>query len=140
MAEEVGSGEVVARGVRAVEDLPAGLVYAGVSLGVLPAQRLAQTRPGARGAVLLEACLPAAAHGGWPAGLPVQVHGTAADPFFAGEGDLDAARALVAEADDGELVVHPGDRHLFTDRSLPSYDAAATALLTGRVLELLARV
>jgi hypothetical protein len=44
-------GEVIERGTRAVEDLPAGLVYAGFSLGVLPAQKLAQTRPGARGAL-----------------------------------------------------------------------------------------
>jgi dienelactone hydrolase len=63
-----------------------------------------------------------------------------ADPFFAGEGDIDAARELVAAADDGELFVYPGDRHLFTDRSLPSYDEAATQLLTRRVLAFLERV
>jgi dienelactone hydrolase len=53
-----------------------------------------------------------------------------ADPFFVGDGDIDAARALVAEAVDAELFLYPGDQHLFADRSLPSYDAAAAALLT----------
>ena len=87
----------------------------------MPAQRLAQTRPGAAGALLLEACAPASAFGErWPADVPVQVHGMERDPFFGLEGDVDAARELVAQADDGELFVYPGDVHLFTDSSLPS--------------------
>src|ERR671916_1167139 len=89
-AEEIGFGEVTARGLRAVEGLPAGLVYAGFSLGVGPAQRLAQTRPGARGAVLCYSCVPVSEFGhAWPAGVPVQVHGMDADPYFVGEGDVD---------------------------------------------------
>ncbi len=141
-AQRIGFGEVVERGVRAVETLPAELVYAGMSLGVLPAQRLVQTRPGARGALLLYSCLPPAEFGSWPAGVPVQVHGMDADPFFAGEGDLDAARALVAEARatgaDAELFLYPGDQHYFADRTLPSHDPGAAALLTRRALDLLA--
>ena len=90
---------------------------------MLPAQLLAQTRPGARGALLLEACVPPSEFGGeWPAGVPVQIHGMDADPFFAGEGDLDAARALVASTPDAELFLYPGDQHLFADAGLPSYD------------------
>ena len=70
-AEEIGFGVVTERGLRAVEGLPAGLVYAGFSLGVLPAQRLAQTRLGARGALLFHACLPVSELGpSWPAGVP----------------------------------------------------------------------
>jgi dienelactone hydrolase len=140
-AREVGFGDVQERGIRAADQLPSELVYVGLSLGVMAAQQLAQTRPGARGAVLVESCVPPSEFGGsWPAGVPVQVHGMDADPIFAGEGDLDAARALVAEVDDAELFVYPGDRHLFEDASLASYDADATALLTHRVLDLLARV
>lgn len=121
--------------------LPGELVYIGVSLGVMAAQRLAQTRRGARAAVLLEACVPPSEFGtGWPDGLPVQVHGMAQDPFFGLEGDLEAARELVASVDDGELYVYPGDVHLFTDSSLPSYDEAATRQVVERVLALLARV
>ena len=127
----------------AVADLPSGVVYVGLSFGVMQAQRLAQTRPGAAGAVLCESCLPISgdwALGPWPDGVPVQVHGMDADEFFAGEGDLDAARELVDSAGDAELFVYPGDRHLFEDSSLPSYDANATELLNARVLGLLARV
>ncbi|MGN6637250.1 MAG: dienelactone hydrolase family protein [Oryzihumus sp.] len=140
-AQQVGFDTVQQRGVQAAADLPAEVVYAGISLGVMSAQLLAQTRPGARGAVMMESCVPPSEFGApWPAGVPVQVHGMDADPFFAGEGDIDAARALVKEVEDGELFVYPGDRHLFTDSSLPSYDAAATALLTERVLDLLKKV
>ena len=137
--KELGFGEVMERGERAVEEISAELVYAGFSLGVVPAQKLAQTRPGARGALLFYSCVPVSEFGQtWPKGVPVQVHGMDADPIFAGEGDIDAARALVAEAEAGELFLYPGDQHYFADSSLPSYDAEATALLLQRVLKFLA--
>lgn len=137
-AQKIGFGNVLERGVRAADGLPADITYAGFSLGVMPAQKLAQTRPGARGALFFESCVPTSEFGSpWPAGVPAQIHGMDADPFFAGEGDIDAARALVDEADHAELFVYPGDRHLFADNSLSSYDAEATALLTQRVLDFL---
>jgi len=137
-AGEIGFGEVLERGVRAAEALPAELVYVGFSLGVLPAQKLAQTGPGARGALLFYSCVPTSEFGaGWPDGVPVQIHGMDADPFFVDEGDIDAARALVEEADDAELFLYPGDQHYFADSTLPSYDPDATALLTQRVLAFL---
>jgi len=137
-AEEIGFSEVIERGVRAVEGLPAALVYAGFSLGVLPAQKLAQTRAGARGALLFYSCVPVSEFGtAWPVDVPVQVHGMDADPIFVGEGDIDAARALVAEATNAELFLYPGDQHYFADSSLPSYDAEAAALLSRRVLDFL---
>jgi dienelactone hydrolase len=136
--EETGFDVMIDRGVRAVEGLPAELVYAGFSLGVLPAQKLAQTRPGARGALLFYACVPVSEFGSrWPDAVPVQVHGMDADPIFVGEGDIDAARELVEQAKDGELFLYPGDQHYFADSSLPSYDADATALLLQRVLAFL---
>lgn len=137
-AGSVGFGEIIERGVRTADDLPRELVYAGFSLGVMPAQKLAQTRPGARGALLIDACAPVTAFGpSWPADVPVQIHGMDADPFFVDEGDIDAARALVESAEQAELFLYPGDRHLFADASLPSYDPEAAALLTRRVLEFL---
>lgn len=139
-AGEIGFGEVLSRGMRAADGLPGGLVYAGFSLGVMPAQALAQTRAGARGALLLSACLPVSEFGsGWPEGVPVQVHGKDADPFFVDDGDLEAARELVAEAADGELFLYPGEEHLFADSSLPSYDGAASELLVQRALVFLGR-
>ena len=137
---ELGFGEVLERGVRAAEELPAELVYAGFSLGVVPAQQLAQTRPGARAAVLCYSCIPTSEFGSWPAGVPVQVHGMDDDPIFVGEGDVDFAREVVAAADDGELFLYPGDQHYFADSSLPSYDPAATDLLVERMLALLSKV
>lgn len=139
-AGELGFDTVLGRGVRAAESLPAEVVYAGYSLGVMPAQRLAQTRPGARGALLLHACLPVSEFGSaWPDAVPVQVHAMDADPFFVGDGDIDAARELVEQASDGELFLYPGDQHLFADSSLPTYDAEAAALLRERVLAFLSR-
>ena len=108
-----------------------------------PAQKLAQTRPGARGALLFYSCIPISgewAFGPWPDGVPVQIHGMDNDPIFVGEGDVEAAREIVEKAEDAELFLYPGDQHYFADSSLPSYDAAATALLTRRVLEFLDRV
>ena len=129
----------------AVAGLPAGLVYAGFSLGGAAAQRFAQTRPGARGALLYESFVSLTAEwsfGPWPAGLPVQVHGMDKDPYFALEGDLDAARELVAAVgpEVAELFTYPGDRHLFTDSSLPSYDQDATRLVLDRSLAFLDRL
>ncbi len=137
-ASKIGFGTVIERGQAAAAELPATLVYAGFSLGVLPAQMLAQTRPGAKGALLFEACMPVSEFSAsWPTGVPVQVHGMEDDEFFAGEGDIDAARALVQGAPDAELFLYPGNRHLFADSSLPSYDEPAATLLTRRVLAFL---
>lgn len=139
-ARSIGFGVLLERGVAAAPTSSSdGLVYAGLSMGAMPAQQLAQTRPDARGALLLHACLPVSEFGErWPEGVPVQVHGMDADPFFAEEGgDLDVARELVASTDQAELFLYPGDQHLFTDSSLPAYDADAARLLTDRVLRFL---
>ncbi|MFF5387874.1 dienelactone hydrolase family protein [Streptomyces sp. NPDC013012] len=137
-AREIGFGALVERGARAAEGLPDGLVYAGFSLGVLPAQKLAQTRPGARGALLFSACVPADTFGAaWPEGVPVQVHGMDADPYFAGEGDLAAARELVAGAADRRLFLYPGTAHLFAESGAPSHVPEAAALCAERALCLL---
>jgi dienelactone hydrolase len=137
-ASEIGfPEEVIERGVQAADELANELVYAGFSLGVLPAQKLAQTRADARGALLFYSCVPTEFFGRWPAGVPVQIHGMDADPIFVGEGDVDAARELVASTEQAELYLYPGEQHYFADSSLPSYDPDATALLTQRVLEFL---
>jgi dienelactone hydrolase len=136
--EEVGFGEVIRCGVQAAEQYDPSVVYAGFSLGVLPAQMLSQTRPGARGALLYYSCVPFTEFGpAWPDGVPVQVHGMESDPIFTGEGDLDAARALVDSTDQAELFLYEGDQHYFADHTLPSYDADAAALLLSRTLSFL---
>ena len=136
-ARDAGFGALAERGVATAERLDSEVVYAGFSFGVMIAQQLAQTRPGSRGALLMYSCLPVSEFGdAWPEDVPVQVHGKEADPFF--EEDLEAARALVESTDGAELFLYPGEEHLFADSSLPSYDAAAAALLTERVLAFLA--
>ena len=141
--KSIGFDEARARGVRMADDYPNELVYAGMSFGEAIAQELAQTRPGARGALLFYSCIPISgewAFGPWPEGVPVQIHGMDADPIFVGEGDIDAAREIVETVPNAELFLYPGDQHYFADSSLPSYDPDATALLTRRVLDFLARV
>jgi dienelactone hydrolase len=135
---ETGFEQILDRGVRAVQELPAEVVYAGFSLGEVAAQKLAQTRPGARGALLYYSCVPIDEFApGWPDHVPVQVHGMDADPIFVGEGDVDAARALVASTEHAELFLYEGDRHYFADSTLPSYDPAAAGLLLRRTLAFL---
>jgi dienelactone hydrolase len=137
----MGFDTVLERGRAAAEGLPNDLVYAGFSLGVMPAQLLVQTRPGPRAALFLHGCVPVTEFGSsWPKAVPVQIHSMDGDPEFVDSGDIDAARALVAAADDGELFLYPGDKHLFADRSLSSYDEAAATLLNERVLAFLDRV
>jgi dienelactone hydrolase len=130
-AREVGFDTILERGRRSADDLPNELVYAGFSLGVMPAQLLAQTRPGARGAVLLSAALPPAEFGAWPDGVPVQIHLMESDPWA--EEDLPAARELDENVDRAELFLYPGQSHLFADNSLRDYDEPAAALARDRI-------
>jgi dienelactone hydrolase len=139
-ARQVGFGAIAEQGRQAVQGLPSDLVYAGFSLGVMSAQELAQTRAGAKGALLVDSCFPVSEFGSWPERVPVQIHGMDADPIFVGEGDLAAARQLVEAVEDAELFLYPGAQHLFCDRSLRAYDETATTLLTRRVLGFLDRV
>jgi dienelactone hydrolase len=139
-AKQVGFGAVQQRGVDAAGGLPAGVVYGGFSLGAMPAQQLAQTRAGAKGALLFHSCVPPTEFGGpWPGGLPAQVHLMEEDEF-ALEGDLDAARELSEAVESVELFLYPGDKHLFADAGLSDYDEKAATLLKERVLEFLAKI
>ena len=54
-AKQVGFGTILDRGRLSADGLPGELVYGGFSLGVMPAQLLAQTRPGATGALFFSA-------------------------------------------------------------------------------------
>ena len=138
--DEVGIDTILERGREAAEELPSEIVYGGFSLGVLPAQMLAQTRPGSRGAFLLHSAVPLSEFGGsWPAGVPLQIHIMEHDPFALEGGDLDAAREIVKNVADAELFLYPGDVHLFADRGLPGYDEEAATRMKQNVLGLLAR-
>lgn len=126
-AEKLGMDTIVERGRDAAEELwQPGLVYAGMSLGVMPAWALTQTEPDPRGALFLHSAVSVS---GWPHGVPLQVHTSEHDDW----GDVEVARKLPEQIDTAEVFIYPGDRHLFTDSSLPVYDEQATALLLERV-------
>ena len=115
------------------------LVCVGFSFGATAAQRVAQTRPGVVAAALFHAAAPPTAFSpdGWPAGVALQVHVAADDPWV----ELDEAEALVAAAGDlGELFVYPGSAHLFTDPTLDVHDPAIAEPAMERLLALLARL
>lgn len=138
-AKQVGFGTIQERGLRAADSLPHEIVYAGFSMGVMAAQELAQTRPGAKGAVLFYSCAQPSEFGGpWPEGLPLQIHMMDRDEWVLPPNeDLAAARQLDETVKSAGLFLYPGDGHLFADDSLPAYDEKAAALAMERVLSFL---
>ncbi len=141
-AKQLGFGTIEERGQLAANGLPNDIVYAGFSLGAMSAQMLAQTRTGARGALLFHSCVPPSEFNGpWPEGVPLQIHMMDADEWVLPPNeDLAVARQLDETIEGAQLFVYPGNRHLFTDNSLPDYDEGAAALLTERVLTFLDRI
>jgi dienelactone hydrolase len=136
-AQEQGFGALVAQGVAAADELPTEVVYVGFSFGAMPAQQLAQTKPGARGALLIYGVVPYTEFGeAWPETVPVQIHAMENDAWFLE--DLPSAQALVDSTDAAELFLYPGDKHLFADASTADFDADAAALLMDRVRAFLA--
>ena len=136
-AQEQGFAKLVEVGVAASDDLSSDIVYAGFSFGAMPAQQLAQTKPGARGALLMYGVVPFTEFGdAWPEDVPVQVHAMENDAWFLE--DLPSAQALADSTDVAELFLYPGDKHLFADASTADYDADAAALLMERVRAFLA--
>lgn len=138
--DSVGFNTLIERGRMNAEELPGRLVYVGISLGALPAQLLAQTRPGAQALVAISAVVePGEFDAPWPARMPMQVHLNEGDPLQA-EGDLDTARNIAEVVPAAQLYLYPGASHLFTEEGYADYDAVAATLLVERVLTLLAKL
>lgn len=137
-AEALGMESVIAAGVEEAELLPSDLVYAGFSLGALVAHKLAQTRPGSRGALLYHhGDVPLETFGEtWPAGVGLQIHVSEHDEFFEPAIVHDFV-VRVSEGAQAELFVYPGSTHLFTDSSLPGYEPDSTSLVLTRSLDFL---
>ena len=141
--DELGHDEIYRRTREAVADLPAGLVFAGFSLGAVPAELLASARAGARGAVLMHAAVPVEELGGfgvgrWPEGVSVQVHYAADEPWVEAEESNALQGAVEGAAFEGH--VYPGSGHLLADPDLPEYDRASSEAMWRRVLAFLDRV
>ena len=139
--ERIGFPALMAAAVAGVADLADGFVAAGFSNGAGMAEHVAtQRRCG--GVVLVSGALPLAVlgAGGWPGGVPVQLHVAEGDPMRNRDWD-DAFLADVSAAGAStELFEYPVSGHLFTDPSLSTeFDAAATDLLWPRTLDFCAR-
>lgn len=136
-AESIGFDTVIDRGVAAATSLDGPFAVVGFSLGVLPAQNLAQTHSRANGAVLCHAAIPLGTFGEvWPAGVALQLHAAADDAL----GDYDDAVALAAAVEHAELFTYETTAHLVADASLPDHDPVIAALMLERTLALLAAV
>jgi dienelactone hydrolase len=124
--DELGVPTLMQRAVDAVTDLPGDIHYAGMSMGVAPAQLLAATRPGASGAFLIHGGLPLELFGldRWPPSVPVQLHVSPEDPWVDQAG-LDALVATLPPAA-RTVVWYSGTGHLFTDDGSEEHDASAT--------------
>lgn len=135
-AQEAGEEVFAARAAEAVVDLPAAIVYGGMSMGAARAAEQVLTRPGARGAFFLYGAIdPGWWNAAWPAGVPSQAHVTEGDPWR--EPDAEAAYTAVSGA---ELFAYPGNGHLFAEPGHPDYDEQAAATATSRIVEFLARL
>jgi dienelactone hydrolase len=137
-AGDVGFDVITERGVASARDreVTGGYFVVGFSLGVLPAQKLAQTDPEVRGAVLCHAAVPVTVFAErWPAGVAAQLHLVEDDPWAAE--DLEAARE-VAAASGGDLHLYPGHGHLVADASHPDFDPDVADRIVARTLDLLA--
>jgi len=140
-AEAIGMETIIERGVAEAAAMPADSVFVGFSLGALPAQKLAQTRAGTLGAILLHGGVAPSWFGdGWPTDVAVQVHASHDDPWVEREEMFELiAEAALAPAS-GQMFSYPGDAHLFTDSSLAVFDAAATDLVFERIFDLFERI
>lgn len=134
---EIGRPTIVDRAHAAAAELNPELVYVGFSLGARPAQGLAQTRPGARAAILFHGYHPVAEFAGnWPAGVALQVHRMKGDEWC----NPETAKALQRHVEDAEILTYPGSDHLFTDSAVDDYDPTASRTAIERALKLLERL
>lgn len=136
----VGFPALMQAALDAVADLPDGFAVIGFSNGGGMAEYVA-TRRQVRQAVLGSGTLPIAMVGAetWPRTTAVQIHYAIDDPFR-NEAWLESVVASVQES--GALLErytdYPGSGHLFTDPTLPDYDATNTEQFWQRVLGFLA--
>jgi dienelactone hydrolase len=140
--DELGAAEIVRRAREAVAGLAAGLVFAGFSLGNDPAELLAATTPGTRGALLMHGAVPVEGFSEfgveqWPEGVPVQVHYATEDPWVEAEEVAALGDAVRGAGAAFEEHTYPGSGHLFADPGLPEYDRASSEAMWLRVLAFL---
>lgn len=136
--ESLGIEPLIRRATASVGELPLEVVYAGFSMGAAPAQLLAGTRRGARGAILMHGALPLTMIGidEWPQ-VPVQMHYAEKDPWVDGA-HVDSLSMAVRKANqECSIFTYDGSAHLFADDGLSDYNQDASEAMAKRVLAFL---
>lgn len=139
-SQELGS-RVDTTALAATEEMPADVVFAGFSMGAMLAHEFAQTRPGAKGALLYHhGDVPIDTFGeSWPEGVDLQIHVSEGDEFY----EAPVVTEFVEKAGQNantEVFIYPGSSHLFIDSSLDAYEEDSAALVLERTLEFLSRI
>lgn len=138
-AQTIGFDAIAEIGARAADACGDQIVVVGFSLGVLPAQKIAQQRPGVAAAVLCHSAIPLGFFGEtWPSGVALQIHAGERDPFV--EEDREAIDQLIGTAPNSELHWYDTSAHLVADATSTDYDAPLASLIVTRTLEFLARL
>ena len=133
-AETLGFEKIAEAGAKAVTG--DRVVVIGFSLGVLPAQKVAQQRPGVVAAVLCHSAAPLGFFGDtWPSGVALQTHAGARDPFV--EEDREAIDQLLEAASVSQAHWYDTEAHLFADATSADFDATLAGQLATRTLEFL---
>ncbi|GAA2775460.1 dienelactone hydrolase family protein [Saccharopolyspora taberi] len=135
LLDRTGWDVVVRRARQAVEDMPEGTAFVGVSMGSGVVANLLSERPAAGPVVLLHAAveLPARV----PAGLRMQLHAAEPDEFAPPERVAGLRRAARESGVALEIFRYPGAGHFYIDPELPDHDPAAAELTWRRVLDFL---
>jgi len=134
----IGWETIVERARLATESVPDNAVLMGLSMGVGVIGELWPERLRAAAVICLHSTtgIPS----GVPKGTPMQVHVAIGDRFATDE-DLEAVEASAARVGaEAAIYRYPHAGHLFTDATLPDFDAAAADATWTRILELLARL
>lgn len=138
LADRVGWQTITGRGRSAVDEQPGAVVLAGISMGAGVVEALLPDREGVAGVLLWHglAYIPSTVR----AGLPVQVHLAAPDPFFPTAQIVAWRQAVNTGSAVAEVFTYPQVGHFFTDPSLPDHDPAATALAWERSVSFLSQL
>jgi len=137
-AQSIGFDNIVERGFEAGRNMPGSYVVVGFSLGVMPAQRLAQQDPRVGGAVLCHAIVPVDHFGdGWPEPLPLDIHMSDDDPWCEEDGVV--AREVAASVPGVRLYRYRGSGHLIADSSSPDHEVEQGNLVIDRIVDFVER-
>ena len=136
--DEIGWETICERAEWALAGLPASTVLAGFSMGAGVISSLWPKREKTAGILLLHRVAPIAENA--RKGLPLQLHLAEPDPFEPEEDVAAWRQAVERSGTAAEIFRYPGGGHLYTDASLPDYNARAADLTWKRVIDFLGAI